>query len=77
MDVGLGIFGWFQLNDQLDVGNVQPSRSDVSGDEDLELLLFESLHGYLSLVLGDVSVHGFDVLRDLVRKQKGIGVGLC
>jgi hypothetical protein len=66
MDVGFCIFGRFNLNDELNILDVQASGSDVCGHEHLELSLLETLHGDFSLVLGDISVHDFDILFDFV-----------
>ena len=76
MDVGLGLLGRLQLDDEVDIGDVEASGSDVGGDKHAELALLEALHRHFSLVLGDVTVHHLDVLLDLVRQKKGVGVGL-
>ena len=76
MDVGLCLLRGLNLDDQVDVGDVEASGSDISGDQDSEFALLEALHGHLTLVLGDVTVHDLDILLDLVREQEGVGVGL-
>ena len=76
VDVGLGLLGRLDLDDQVDVGDVEAARCDISSDQDSELAFLEALHGHFSLVLGDVAVHHLDVLLDLVREEEGVGVGL-
>ena len=76
VDVGLSLLGRLHLDDEVDVGDVKTSGGDVSGDKNLELALLESLHGDLSLVLSDVSMHDLDVVLDLVRQEEAVGVSL-
>ena len=67
MDVGLGFFGGLELDDKVDIGDVEAARGNISGDEDTEFAFLEALHGNLTLVLGDVTMHDLNVLLDLVR----------
>ena len=67
MDVGLSIFWWLDLNDQIDIRNIKTSWGNVSSHQDTELLLFESFKSDLSLILRDISVHDFDVFLDFFR----------
>ena len=76
MDVGLGLLRGLDLDDQVDVGDVEASGSDISGDEHSEFAFLEALHRDLTLVLGDVTMHDLDVLLDLVGEQEGVGIGL-
>lgn len=76
MDVGLGIFGWVKLDDQVDIWDVETSGCHVSSYENLELAISESFEGHFSLVLSDVSVHGLDIVGDLTCCQEGVGVRL-
>lgn len=76
MDVGLNFLWWLDLNDQVDIGNVQASRGDISSDQHFEFSFLESLHGNLTLVLRNVSVHDFDVLLDLVSQNESVSVSL-
>jgi hypothetical protein len=70
VDVRLGVLGWIQLNHKLNIRDIKASRSYIGGDEDLELAFLEALHSYLSLVLSNVSMHGFDIVSDRVGKQE-------
>ena len=76
MDVGLSFFGGFQLDNQVDVGDVKTARGDVSGDQNAEFALFEPLHGDFALVLGNVSVHHLNVELDLLGEKQRVGIGL-
>jgi len=67
MDVGLGLFGRLELDDKVDIRDVEAARGNICGDEDSEFALLEALHGNLTLVLGDVTMHDLNVLLDLVR----------
>ena len=70
MDVSLSLLGWLNLNDKVDIWDVKTTRSNVSSDEHAELSFLEPLHGHLTLVLSDVSMHDLDVLLDFIREQK-------
>mgnify|MGYP006087941933 CR=1 FL=1 len=76
MDIALSIFWWFQLDNKLDIWDVKPSGSYISGDKNLEFCLLKSFDGHFSLILSDVSVHDFAIVDDLVREEKGVAVGL-
>lgn len=69
MDVALCVLWRFNLNHQIDVGDIDTSSGNISGYQDFEFELLESLEGYLSLVLSDVTVHYFDVVLYLVRQE--------
>ena len=73
MDVRLGVLGWLNLHDEVNTGNIKSSSSDVCSYENIKFLIFESLEGDFSLVLGDVTVHNFDILLDFVRQQELVG----
>lgn len=76
MNVGLNFLWRLDLNDQVDVGNVQASRGDISSDQHFEFSFFESLHSNLALVLRNVSVHDLDVLLDFVSQNESVRVSL-
>ena len=76
MNIGLSILGRFNLDYQINIGDVDTSGSDISGDQDIELPLLEPLECDFSLVLSDVSVHDFNIFVDLLGKQKGVGLSL-
>jgi len=61
---------------QVDIWDVKTSRSDVSGDQNLEFSFFEALHSDFTLILGDVSMHYLDVLFDFIRQNQTVRVGL-
>jgi hypothetical protein len=62
------------LNDEIDVVNIESSSSNICSYKNLKLSFFESLHCYFSLVLIDISMHYFNILLDLVSKDKIIGI---
>jgi len=76
MNVSFSVFWWLDLNDEIDVFDVKSSWSNIGGNQNLEFTFFESLHGDFSLILGNVSVHDFNVLFDLVRQNQRIGIKL-
>lgn len=76
MDVGLSLFRGLDLDDQVDVGDVKTTRSNISCDKNSEFALLEALHCDFTLVLGDITVHDLNVLLDLVRQEERVGVGL-
>jgi len=75
VNIGLSVSGRLHLNDQIDIGDIEASRCDISSDQDIELALLESLESYLALVLPDISVHHLDIVLDLVSENQLIGVG--
>ena len=62
MNVSFCIFWWFNLHDQVDTWDVQATRGDVSGDQDIAFELFELLEGDFALPLTNLTVDDFDVL---------------
>jgi len=77
MDVRLSVLRRLELDDELNVGDVKTSGGNVCGDEDLDLVLFESLHGDFSLVLRDVAMHALRGLLNGVRSYDVVGIDLC
>jgi hypothetical protein len=67
MNVGLCILWWLDLDDKINILNVKSTRCNICSYKNLELSLFESLHGDLSLVLSNITMHDFDVLADFIR----------
>ena len=76
VDVGFGLLGRLDLNNEIDIRDVKSARGNVGGDEDAEFALLEALHSDFSLVLSDVTVHDFNVLLDFIREKERVGVGL-
>ena len=76
MNVGLRLFRGLDLNDQVDVGDVKTTRSNISCDKNSEFALLEALHSDFTLILSDITVHDLNVLLDLVRQEERVGVGL-
>jgi hypothetical protein len=70
VDVCLGVFWWLNLNNQVNRRNVKSSSCDISCHEHAKFLFFKSLKRDLSLVLGNVTVHHFNVFFDFVGKEK-------
>lgn len=62
VDVVLGIMGDVKVDDKLDVVDINASRDDIGGYEDVDLLALEAVHGLVALLLGEVAVHGFHVV---------------
>lgn len=74
VNVGLSFFGGLQLDNQVDVGDVETARGDISGDQNAEFAFFEALHGDFTLVLGNVSVHDLNVKLDLLGKKQRVSI---
>lgn len=74
MNVSLCVLGRLDLDNQVDAGDIEAARCDVSGDEDTELFLLEALEGDFTLVLGNVAVHHLNVFLDLLREKQVIGL---
>jgi len=70
VNVGLCLLRWLNLDDKVDVWNIKASGSNIGSDEHAEFSLLESLHGYLTLILSNVTVHDLDVLLDLVGEEQ-------
>lgn len=68
MDVCLCVLGGLDLDDQVDSWDVETTRRDISGDEDITLFGLELLEGDFTLSLTDLSVDNLDILLDLVRE---------
>ena len=66
MDVCLCVLGRLDLDDQVDSWDVETTRSDIGGDENIALFGFELLEGDFTLSLTDLSVDNLDLLLDLV-----------
>jgi len=76
VNVGLCLLWWLKLDYEVYVGNIESTRSNISRNQHLELILLEALHRDFTLVLRNVSVHHFDVLLDLVGEDERVGIGL-
>ncbi len=70
MDVSLSIFWWLNLNNQVNRRDVKSSSRDISCHENAKFLFFKSLKRDLSLVLGNVTVHHFNVFFNFVGEEK-------
>jgi hypothetical protein len=66
VDVRLGISRWLCLNNEINTGNVKPSRCHIGCYKNLELEILEALQGDFSLVLGNVTMHYFDLVLNFV-----------
>jgi len=76
MDVGLSLLGWLDLDDQVNVGDVKTTGSNISGNEDSEFSFLEALHCDFTLVLCNVAVHDLDVLLNFIGEEQGVCIGL-
>lgn len=74
MNICLSVFWWLNLDNQVNVGDVEASRSDISGYKDLELALLEPLDRDLSLVLCDIAVHYFHLLFDFLGQNQLVSI---
>ena len=54
------------MHDKVDTWDVETARSHVSRHKYAELLLFEALERYFSLILSDVTMHHLDVFLDFL-----------
>ena len=66
VNVSLSIFGWLNLDDQVNAWNVETARRNICSDKDIAFVGFELLKGYLTLSLSDLAVNDLDALRNLV-----------
>lgn len=65
MNISFCVFRWFNLHDKVDAWDIEATSSNISGDQNVKLLFLEALEGDFTLVLGDVTMHNFDVFLDL------------
>ena len=77
MDVCFRVFRGLDLNDQVYRRDIEATRSDIGGHKHLKLLLLESLQSYLSLVLGYVAMHNFDLVLYFFGQQQLVGLDFC
>ena len=68
MNIGLSLFWWLKLNDEVDIWDVKTARGNICGHKYTEFALLKALHSNFALVLSNVTVHDLDILLDLVRK---------
>lgn len=66
VNIALNVFWWLHLDDQIDVGDIEASCSDICRNKYTELVFLESLQSDLPLSLSDITMHDLDVLLDLV-----------
>lgn len=66
MNISLSLLGWLNLDNKINIWDVKTSRSNISGNENLEFLLLKALKSNLSQVLGDITMKNLDVLLDFV-----------
>jgi len=77
VDVGFGLLWWLNLHNKVNQWDIKPSRCYVSGDENLELSVLESLHGYLTLILGNAAVHYLDLVVDGLGSHELVSIISC
>lgn len=77
MDVGFGVFWWLNLHNKVNQWDIKPSGGNISGDENLELSVLESLHGDLTLILGNTTVHYLDIVVDGLGSHELVGIIFC
>lgn len=74
MDVSLD-FSWrLKLNNKVHIWDVEATRSDVSRNKHFELVVLESLHGHLTLILSNVAMHYFNIDLNLVTQNKRVRI---
>lgn len=56
--IGFRNVGYFEIDDVTDARNVNATRSDVRGNEDIQVACPEGFHGSVALGLGFVAVNG-------------------
>lgn len=77
VNVCFSVFRRFNLNYQVHWRDVKTSWSDICGDQNWKLFLFEALQCNFSLVLCDVSVHYLNLVLNFFGKKKLICLGFC
>lgn len=70
MDVGFSVFWRFNLYNKVDTRDIKTTGSDISCYENAEFLFFEALECNFTLVLGNISVHDFDIFLHFLRQKK-------
>ena len=69
MNVSFSIFGWFNLDNQVNAWDIETTRCYVGSDKNLTFAGLELLKGNFTLSLSYFTVDDFNVLtHDLVRK---------
>ena len=66
MYIGFRLLWRLNLDYQVYVGDVEAARSHISGDENSELSLLESLHRDFALILSNITMHDLNVLFDFI-----------
>jgi hypothetical protein len=78
VDVGFGLFGRRQLDDQFHIGDVQPSSCHVGSNENLPVSVSELLEIVLSGILRNVAMKNDDLLPiEIFHEAVGFCFGLC
>jgi len=73
VDVSINLFGWFQLNDQVDLWNIESSGSNVCCNEAFKFTLLESLESDLPLLLRNVTVQNLSLLLQVGFQEDFVG----
>lgn len=61
------------MDDQIDLGNVETSGSNIGGDQTFKFTLFKSLESDLPLLLGDVSMEDLGFLFQVSLQEDLVG----
>lgn len=77
MDVGFSVLWWLNLHNKVNQWDIKSSRCNVSGNKDLELSVLESLHCYLTLILGNTTMHYLDVVVDGLSSHELVSIIFC
>ena len=71
---GVDVGGRRGLDDKVDLGQVQPTSSYISGDQNSEFVLAEGLHGAFTLLLLHISMQALGIKLDIVVDTKIMAV---
>ena len=70
MNVCFCIFGWFDLDYKVNCWNIKSTGSNICCNKYLKLFLFKSFKSNLSLILGNVTMHHFNLRFYFFRKDQ-------
>ena len=75
MDISLSFFWRLELDNKIYIWDVESTWSHICSNQNLEFVFLKSLHGNLTLVLGNISMHYLNVLLNFVRQNQRICIG--
>ena len=65
VDVGIDFFGGFELNNEIDFGDIEASCCNIGGNQAFEISCLEALEGNFSLLLRNISMKHLSFLLEV------------